>query len=141
MPTYEFRCLNCRRRFDVFMTYSEYGTRPVSCPHCKSEKIQRRITRVRIGHSEDSRLDNLTGPESMEGLEDDPRALGRMMREISREAGQDMGPEFNEVIGRLEAGQSPDQIEQDLPDLGLPGDDPGDGALPAGFSGGDLGDE
>jgi hypothetical protein len=29
-----------------------------------------------------------------------------------------MGPEFNEVIGRLESGQSPEQIEQDLPDLG-----------------------
>lgn len=131
MPTYEYRCLNCRRRFEVFMSYSEYGTRLVVCPHCQSDKVQRRITRVRISHSEESRLENLASPENMEGLEEDPRALGKMMREMSRESGEDMGPEFDEVIGRLEAGQSPDQIEKDLPDLGLPSDD-GGGMLPGG---------
>jgi hypothetical protein len=31
-----------------------------------------------------------------------------------------MGPEFDEVIGRLEAGQSPEDIESELPDLGGP---------------------
>jgi hypothetical protein len=28
-----------------------------------------------------------------------------------------MGPEFDEVIGRLEAGQSPEDIEAAMPDL------------------------
>jgi len=129
MPNYEYRCLTCRRRFDVFMTYSEYGTRPIACPHCSSQNVQRRIGRIRVAHSDESRLERLADPSKLEGLEDDPRALGRMMREMGSEVGEEMGPEFNEVVNRLEAGQSPEQIEQDLPDLGA-GDGGGD------FSGG-----
>ncbi len=137
MPNYEFRCLNCRRRFEMFFTYSEYGTRPILCPHCKSDKVQRRIGRIRVARSEESRLENLADPSSLEGLEDDPRALGRMMRQMSSEVGEEMPPEFNEVVGRLEAGQSPEQIEQDMPDLGA-GDAAGGlgGDLGGGFGGG-----
>lgn len=118
MPNYEYRCLNCRRRFDIFFSYSEYGTRPVICPHCQSENVQRKIGRVRVARSEESRLESMADPAALAGMEDDPRALGRMMREMSREVSEDMGPEFDEVIGRLEAGQSPDEIEKDMPDLG-----------------------
>lgn len=100
------------------MSYSEYGTRPVNCPHCKSDQVQRRIGRIRVARSEESQLDSLADPSNLEGLEDDPKALGRMMRKMSREMGEDMGPEFDEVIDRLEKGQSPEEIEQALPDLG-----------------------
>jgi hypothetical protein len=31
--------------------------------------------------------------------------------------GEDAGPEFNEVIDRLESGQSPEDIEKSMPDL------------------------
>jgi hypothetical protein len=63
-------------------------------------------------------LENLADPSSLEGLEDDPRALGQMMRKMSKETGEEMGPEFDEVIDRLEAGQSPEDIEKAIPDLG-----------------------
>jgi len=120
MPIYQYRCLNCHKRFEVFMSYAEYGTRPVPCTHCGSENVLRRIGRVRIAKSEESRLDDLADPSALAGLEDDPRELGRMMRKMSSEMGEDMGPEFDEVIGRLEAGQSPEDIESELPDLGGP---------------------
>ncbi len=134
MPNYEFRCLNCRRRFEVFLSYQAYGTQPVTCPHCKSENVQRRIGRIRVARSDESRLENMADPTSLEGLEDDPRALGRMMRQMSNETGEEMPPEFDEVVGRLEKGQSPEQIEQDLPDLGA-GDAGGD--MGGGFGGDD----
>ena len=118
MPSYEFRCLNCRRRFDIFMKFSEYGTHVVACPHCKSENVQRKIGRIRVARSEGSRIENMADPSNLAGMEDDPRALGRMMREMSHETGEDMGPEFDEVIGRLESGQSPQDIEKDLTDIG-----------------------
>jgi putative FmdB family regulatory protein len=130
MPKYEYRCLDCKRRFDVFFTFSEYGTKPVVCTHCNSENVQRKIGRVRVARSDESRIESMADPESMAGLEEDPRALGRMMRSMSREMGEEMGPEFDEVIGRLEAGQSPEQIEQDLPDLGGADDT---GGMPGGF--------
>ncbi len=49
---------------------------------------------------------------------------------MSSEVGEEMGPEFSEVVDRLEAGQSPDEIEKQLPDLGAgAGDDLGGGML------------
>lgn len=117
MPYYPYRCLECKRRFEVFMSYAEYGQRPVTCTHCGSAHVQRRISRVRIARSEESRLDDLSDLDNLEGLEEDPRALGRMMRKMSQEFGEDMGPELNEVIDRLEAGQSPEEIEAALPEL------------------------
>ncbi len=118
MPLYDYRCQNCRKRFDIFMSYAEYGTRQVICPNCGSSNVTRRIGRVRVARSEDSRLESMSDSADLEGLENDPQAMGRMMRKMSSELGEDMGPEFDEVVGRLERGQSPDEIERDLPDLG-----------------------
>ena len=118
MPFYQYRCLDCKRRFEIFLTYHAYGVQPVICPHCSSQTVQRRIGRIRIARSEDSRLEDFDDPSAMDGLEDNPQALGKMMRKMSREMGEEMGPEFDEVIDRLEAGQSPEDIESALPDLG-----------------------
>lgn len=118
MPFYQYRCLSCKKRFEIFLSYSDYGQKPVICPYCASDQVQRRIGRIRIARSEDSRMENLPDPSSLEGLEDDPRALGSMMRKMSRESGEDLGGEFDEVIDRLEAGQNPDEIEKSMPDLG-----------------------
>lgn len=128
MPVYDYLCLNCRKKFDLFISYADYGKKPVTCPHCTSDKLRRRINRVRVARSEESRLENLADPSSLAGLEDDPRALGRAMREMGKEAGEDLGPEFNEVVSRLESGQNPDSIERDMPDLAaaVGGGDDGD---------------
>ena len=117
MPLYEYRCLDCKRRFDVSMTYAEYGTKEVVCKHCQSKNVTRRIGRIRFTRSDDNRLDNFSDPSSLEGLENDPVALGKMMRKMSGELGEEMPAEFDEVVNRLEKGQSPDEIERDLPDL------------------------
>jgi len=130
MPLYQYRCLNCKKRFEIYMSYSEYGTRPVACTHCGSSNVQRRIGRIRLARSEESRLESLADPSALEGLEDDPRALGRMMRQMSQETGEEMGSEFDEVIDRLEAGQSPDDIEKAMPELSEEG----------GMGGGDFDD-
>lgn len=118
MPAYAFRCLDCQRRFEVFLTYQEYGRKEVTCPHCGSVHVRRRLTRVRVLRSEDSRADSLMDDlPDLDGLEDDPRALGRAMRRMGRELGEDLPPEFDEVVDRLEKGQSPEEIEKALPDL------------------------
>ncbi len=123
MPNYQYRCLSCHKRFELFMSYQEYGTAQVHCPHCASREVQRRIGRIRVAKSEESRMDALTDVSDLEGLENDPRALGKMMRKMSNEMGEDVGPEFNEVVDRLEAGQSPEDIEKAVPGLeGAAGD-------------------
>jgi putative FmdB family regulatory protein len=119
MPTYDFICLDCRKRFDVFMSYKEYGVKPVTCSHCGSSNIRRRAPRVRILKGEEARLSQLADPSMLDGIDDDPKALGQMMRKMGNEMGEDLPPEFDDVVDRLEAGQSPEEIESALPDLGL----------------------
>jgi len=117
MPIYQYRCLNCKKRFEVFLSYAEYGVKDVLCPHCTSGQVQRRIGRIRIAKSEESRMDDLADTTDLEGLENDPQALGRMMRKMGNEMGEEVGPEFDEVVDRLEAGQSPEDIEKAIPNL------------------------
>ncbi|MCC7117581.1 MAG: hypothetical protein IT310_03565 [Anaerolineales bacterium] len=120
MPTYDFFCNQCHQRFDVFQTFSEYGHKPVNCAHCGSANVRRRMTKVRIAKSDNSRMETLTdGLGSLEALERDPQALGQMMRKMGNEMGEDLPAEFDDVVERLEAGQSPKEIESALPDLGL----------------------
>ena len=119
MPTYDFICNSCSQRFDVFMTFAEYGKKTVTCAHCGSRDVRRRITKVRIAKSEDSRMDSMADEFSgFEGLENDPKAMGKMMRKMGKEMGEDVPPEFDEVVNRLESGQSPEEIESSMPDLG-----------------------
>lgn len=118
MPTYDFICNACEKRFDIFMTFGEYGNKPVNCTHCGSDKVRRRMTKVRIAKTDDSRFESMANDFSgFESLEDDPRALGQMMRKLGGEMGEDLPAEFGEVVDRLEAGQSPEEIESALPDL------------------------
>jgi hypothetical protein len=78
---------------------------------------------VRVAKSEESRLESMADPSALAGLEDDPKALGRMMRKMGSEMGEELPAEFDDVVDRLEAGQSPEEIESALPDMG------GDGGL------------
>jgi putative FmdB family regulatory protein len=122
MPTYDFICNNCNERFDVFLTFAEYGVKKVSCTHCKSKDVRRRMTKVRIAKSDESRMESMADDfTGFEGLEDDPKAMGRMMKKMGKEMGEELPPEFDEVVDRLESGQSPDEIESAIPDLGNAG--------------------
>jgi putative FmdB family regulatory protein len=119
MPNYDYRCLECGQRATIYMSYQEYGQVQVECPNCGSQDLKRLINRVRIARSEESRLDSFSAPDALADLdENDPKSLARAMRSMGDELGEEMPPEFDEVVDRLEAGESPEQIEQSMPELG-----------------------
>lgn len=126
MPRYDFRCKECQKRFTLtYPTIAAFEQAKPTCPHCGSTNLSRVIRRVNILTSEEARLERLTDPERLAGLdEEDPRAMGRLMREMVSEMGEEADPEMHEVIERLEAGEPPEAIEQSL---GL--DDSGEGDL------------
>ena len=126
MPTYDYICLDCRQRFEIFLSYKDYGVLPVACSHCQSANVRRRVPRVRVLKSDEQRAAAFADPSALGALdENDPVALARMMRQMGSEMGEDLPHEFGDVVDRLEAGQSPEEIESALPDLGL--GDPGGG--------------
>lgn len=122
MPIYEYRCQKCRRRFSVFWrSFSAIDESAVKCKYCQSTDVRRLVSRVRVVRSEDSRLEDMADPSAWGDFdENDPKSMGRFMRKMVNEMGDeagDLGPEFDEVIDRLEAGQDPEQIEKEIPDL------------------------
>lgn len=124
MPYYEYRCKDCNKKVRYFFTYEEYDSAEPACKNCGSIQLQRLISRVAVAKSEESRMDAMDPEKMMAGLdEDDPRSMGRFMRQMSQEMGEDMGDEFNEVIGRLESGESPEAIEESMPELAAGGGD------------------
>ena len=120
MPIYEYRCRHCGKRVSLlFRTYAAASEARPRCPACQSDELRRLVSRVRLMTSEETRLENLASPDSLGDVdENDPRSVARWMRRMGQEVGEDLGPEFDEVVDRLESGQSPEEIEQDLPGLG-----------------------
>jgi|FLYN01.1.fsa_nt_gi putative FmdB family regulatory protein len=88
-------------------------------------------------------MDGMGGMDSMlEGLDDeDPRAIARWARRMKEVLGPeaDLGPEFDRALARIEAGEDPDKVMEDLdPEaLGGAGTD-GDEALGEDSAGDDF---
>jgi len=100
-------------------SFSEVETARPCCPVCGGEDLTRLISRVAVLRSEESRLENLADPSNLSGLdENDPKSMARWMKKMSSEMGEDLGPEFDEVVDRLETGESPKEVEAAMPDLG-----------------------
>jgi putative FmdB family regulatory protein len=120
MPIYEYRCLACKRRTSVLLRSVSSPVR-AACEHCGSARLSRLMSKFAV-HGGGIDLDN---PSGMEGIdESDPRAMARFMRQMGEESGEAMEPEFEEMIGRMEAGESPESLM-------------GGSALDDDFSGGD----
>jgi putative FmdB family regulatory protein len=138
MPIYEYNCLDCRRRVSVFFrTFSVAADEAARCPRCNGANLRRVVSKVAVLRSEESRLDSMADESFMAGLEnEDPRALAGMMRKMSDEMGEPMDPEMHEVVQRLERGESPESIEESMPDLSAGPDDGSAGGLgDGGFAG------
>jgi len=141
MPIYEYRCGNCKRRVNIFFrSISAAQAEMPQCPNCSSTNLSRLISRFATVKSEEARLDAMADPSALGDIdENDPKSMARFMRQMSSEMGEDMGPEFDEMVGRLESGESPEEIEKSMPEMGGMGEDGGMGM--GGMSGLTGGDE
>jgi putative FmdB family regulatory protein len=142
MPIYEYNCLDCRRRVSVFFrTFSEAAEQAARCPRCNGTNLHRLVSKVAVLRSSpgtEGGLDGMADESLLSGLEsEDPRALAGMMRRMSDEMGEPLDPEMHEVVQRLERGESPEVIEQSMPDLGAGMDEGSAG----GMGGGGLADD
>ena len=124
MPIYEYRCAGCRRRVSIWWKtlWRGGGWASRSAHAAAATELSRLMSRVAVLRSEESRLDDMADPAAFGDLdENDPRSIGRWMRRMSAEMGEDLGDEMSEVVDRLEAGESPESIEESMPDLGAGG--------------------
>ena len=109
MPIYEFRCLSCKRKTSVFVR--NVTTDPSGkCEWCGSAKLARLMSKFAV-HGGRLDLDSASGMDDID--ESDPRAMARLMRQMGEESGEPMEPEFEEMISRMEAGESPESAMAD----------------------------
>ena len=128
MPVYEFYCSDCHTIFNFLSRRVNTERRP-SCPLCGLPGLERQVSRFAVskGRQEDaeakmpdvdeSKLEQamLSMAGELEGMdENDPRHMARFMRRLSDAAGITMGDGIEEAISRLERGEDPDKIEEDL---------------------------
>ncbi|MDF1554778.1 MAG: zinc ribbon domain-containing protein [Deferrisomatales bacterium] len=139
MPVYEFYCGDCHVVFNFLARRVNTEKRP-DCPRCGRQELERQISLFAIskgrkesdgGDDEFPDLDEAKLEQAMgalaseaEGMdEEDPRQVARMMRKLYDATGMDLGDGMAEAIRRMEAGEDPDTIEEEMGDL-LEGEDP-----------------
>jgi putative FmdB family regulatory protein len=44
MPTYEYECKDCNKKFTVILSISEHDKNKASCPKCKGKKVRQSIS-------------------------------------------------------------------------------------------------
>ena len=120
MPIYEYRCGDCKRRVSIFYRSFTNTDKGAQCPNCGGTNLTRLVSRVATVKSEEARMEALSDPSSFGGVdENDPKSMARFMRKMGDQVGgEDLGPEFSEMVDRLESGESPEEIEKSMPDLG-----------------------
>ncbi len=54
MPSYDFVCEKCKKKFTLFLTISEYEKTKFRCPKCKSTKVKQQISTFQVQTSRKS---------------------------------------------------------------------------------------
>ena len=106
MPIYEYHCQVCRKQTSVFVRSMTAAVK-ARCEHCDSRKLSRLVSRVTVARSGDP-LDNFDESMMADVDENDPRSVARWARKMQGEMGEELGPEFDDAIDRMEAGEFPD---------------------------------
>ena len=90
MPIYEYRCEDCGRISEFLLIKTEETFIP-QCKKCKSRKMSRILSRVRVVRSEESRLESLSDPSKWGDLDEkDPKSMAKWAKRMGRELGEDV---------------------------------------------------
>ncbi len=131
MPVYEFYCEDCHMIFNFFSRRINTEKRP-ACPRCGRPELERQVSIFAIskGRKESDEdpfpsIDEDKMEKAMmelaaeaEGMdEEDPRQAARLMKKLFDATGLEMGSGMEEAIRRMEAGEDPEKIEEELGDI------------------------
>ena len=138
MPIYEFYCEQCNTVYK-FLSRAINTEKIPECPKFRDHTLKRKMSlfsAVLSGKQagagdETPPVDEAKMERAMSMLEreaggineDDPRQAATLMRKLSDATGLKMGAGMEEALGRLERGEDPEKIEQEMDTL-LNGEEP-----------------
>jgi hypothetical protein len=141
MPIYEFYCPENHTIYQFYAKTQAQAARIPRCPDNPRFTLRKVLSRfaVNTGAAEPaSGADTPAGEASPEDVrmdaamasmerefssvdENDPRAMGRMMRRMAELSGEKIDGEMEEVVRKLEEGTDPEALEEQLGGGGPPG--------------------
>jgi putative FmdB family regulatory protein len=139
MPIYEYACPKCRVVFNFLSKRINPDRLPV-CPRCGNKKMTKQVTRFAMSRGlKEPAAPGAEGPDAsmpdfddprmerammdlerdMEHLdENNPKHMAHMMRKMKEMMPPGSVPkELDTAIKRLEAGEDPEKIEEDMGDV------------------------
>jgi len=138
MPMYEFFCDECNTIYTFFSRRIDTEKVP-ACPKLAVHHLSRMVSRFAVtgssrseegGDDEGEGTPNLAIDEAkmehaLESLaaeaehisDDDPRQAANLMRKLTDMTGLKLGDKMEDALSRMEAGEDPDAIEQEMGDI------------------------
>ncbi len=136
MPIFEYLCSTCNRIYS-FLSLSAQPAREPVCPRCSSTGLKRVPSTFAVSRKRDAtpaRANRHPGGSeaddaAMARLEhevmqmasqldekdaEDPRVMARMMRRLAEASGEAVTPSMEEMFRRMEAGEDPEKLEEEL---------------------------
>src|SRR5687767_14505570 len=108
MPIYEFSCNSCRANVSIFVR-SMTSSVTERCDRCGGTELTRLISRVAVlksGSDDDFDIESIGGG-IMDGFdENDPKSMAAWAKKVRREMGDEMTPELEETMNKLERGET-----------------------------------
>ena len=163
MPIYEYACPKCRVIFNFLSKRVEPDRLP-TCPKCGNKKMVKQVSRFAMPRGlketaaasgaeseEGPPLPDMDDPKIMRAMgelerdmehmdENNPRHMARMMKKMKDIMPAGTVPkELDVAIKRLEAGEDPEKIEEDMGDvlgdfMGATEDEEGGGGYGGGYA-------
>ncbi len=132
MPIYEFLCAGCNRIFS-FHSFKVAPEKTPVCPKCGAGDLSRVPSRFGVaaktnsgtsdgaddGEFDDPRVERemMRFASELENMdENDPRAMAKAVRKMTEIAGEPVTPAMEEMIRRLESGEDPEKVEEEMGD-------------------------
>ena len=132
MPIYEFLCKACNRIFS-FHSFKVATDKIPTCPKCQATDLRRVPSSFGVASSsksggggdddgagfDDPKVERemMRFAAELENMdENDPKAMAAAVRKMTEIAGEPVTPAMEEMIRRLEAGEDPEKVEEELGD-------------------------
>lgn len=137
MPIFEYLCPACNRIYS-FLSLSLQPAHEPSCPRCGGGGLRRVPSTFAVSRKREAPASASERGEGQKGEPDDatmarlehevmqmasqldekdaedPRVMARMMRRLAEASGEPVTPSMEEMFRRMEAGEDPDKLEEEL---------------------------
>jgi len=134
MPIYEYYCPDNNTVYQFFAKSLAQGMRIPKCPDNPKFRMKKMVSGFAItkggsadepppdpattgAHEDDAKMEAAMAAMESEFAhvdENDPKAMGRMMRKMAEITGEKLDGEMEEVVRKLEEGADPDSLEEQM---------------------------